>query len=92
MPIPRDIMEQLVAKRAAEHSAAQRDKVRDLALTAVQCLVWGALGIFLILLGAHLTDHVYSRVTFFAGIAVGNGGILFALLAAYRRGERRGDW
>jgi hypothetical protein len=92
MPIPRDIREELIAKRAAEHSAAQRDKLIDLVLTALLCLVWSALGIFLILLGAHLTHRVYARVAFYAGIAVGNGGIIFTLLAAYRRGEKRGDW
>ena len=92
MPIPYDIMDELIAKRAAEHSAAQRDKLLDLVLTALLCLAWSALGIFLILLGAHLTHQVYARVAFYAGIAVGNGGIVFTLLAAYRRGEKRGDW
>ena len=92
MPVPRDIMDELVARRAEEHAAAQREKLRDLALTAVLCLVWSALGISLILLAAHLTHELYARVAFFAGLAVGNGGILFTLLSAYRRGERRGDW
>ena len=85
-------MEELITKRAAEYSAAQRDKFLDFTLTALLCLVWSALGIFLILLGAHLTHPVYARVAFYAGIAVGNGGIIFTLLAAYRRGEKRGDW
>ena len=91
MPIPPDVMEELINKRAAEHSAARRDTIRDLVLTAALCLGWGALGIFLILLAAHLTDAIVARVAFYGGIAIGNGGIIFTLLNTYRRLEKRGD-
>jgi hypothetical protein len=40
----------------------------------------------------HTTDTSYGRMAFFGGLGVGNGGVIFTLLAVYRRGEARGDW
>jgi hypothetical protein len=51
-----------------------------------------ALGLFLMLWSAHTTDAGYGRIAFYAGLIVGNGGILYTLIAAYIFGERRGDW
>ncbi len=71
---------------------AERDKRRDFVRTALLCLVWSGLGIGCILWSAHTTNSIYGRIAFFAGLAIGNGGVIFTLLAAYRRGEERGDW
>ena len=92
MPLPKELLEQMAAHRAAEATEASRDKVHDLILTALQCMSWGALGILCILWSAHTTNLTFGKIAFFGGIAVGNGGIIFTLLAAYRRGEKRGDW
>lgn len=92
MPLPRPLREEMAASRAREREVAERDKQRALGWAALQCVGWAALGVFLILWSAHTTDMTYGRVAFYGGIGAGNGGVLFTLLAAYRRGERRGDW
>ncbi|HEU4642544.1 MAG TPA: hypothetical protein VFS44_08825 [Gemmatimonadaceae bacterium] len=91
MPLPREILAELASKRAAERAAAERDRRRDLARTALECFGWAAAGILAILWSVHTTDPTAGRVAFYGGMGLGNGGILLSLLAAYRRGERRGD-
>ena len=92
MPLPRPLYEEMQARRAAEAVGANRDRRLDLLNTALQCVFWCGLGIFLLLWSFHTTSEVYGRVAFLGGLAIGNGGWLFTVLAAYRRGERRGDW
>ncbi|HEX5437657.1 MAG TPA: hypothetical protein VFW98_10895 [Gemmatimonadaceae bacterium] len=92
MPIPKDLMDEMISKRTAEAMRAERDKVRDLTLTALTCLGWSVLGVLCMLWSAHTTSLVFGKAAFYGGIAIGAGGILFTLLAAYRRGEKRGDW
>src|SRR5687767_12265720 len=92
MPLPDDFLDAMQRQRERQHEEAQRDRNRDLLWTAVQCMCWSGLGIFLILWSAHTTDYAYGMAAFFAGLGIGNGGIIFSLLAAYRRGELRGDW
>lgn len=92
MPLPKEVREELAARRESESHEAERDKWRDILLTSLQCFAWAAIGILLIAWSAHTTDLTYGKAAFFAGLGVGNGGIIFTLLAAYRRGERRGDW
>jgi hypothetical protein len=92
MPLPRARAEELAAERRAEAELAHRDTLWDYVLTALTCLVWAGLGIFLLMWSAHTTSLTYGRIAFWAGLAVGNGGVLFTLIAAYARGERRGDW
>lgn len=92
MPLPDEFLDAMQRQRERQHEEAQRDRNRDLLWTAVQCMCWSALGIFLILWSAHTTDYAYGIAAFFAGLGLGNGGIIFSLLAAYRRGELRGDW
>jgi hypothetical protein len=92
MPLPRELLEEMQQRRRVETRLANRDKVRDLVWTALQCWGWAVLGIVCILWSAHTTVLWLGRTAFWSGLAVGNGGIFFSLLAAYRRGERRGDW
>ena len=92
MPLPTELREKQAARRRAAHAEAERDRVRDLIRTALLCFAWSALGIFLILWSAHTTSRVHGLIAFWGGLGAGNGGIIFTLLAAYRRGERRGDW
>ena len=49
-------------------------------------------GVCAILWSAHTTSRLYGLMAFWGGLALGNGGMLFTLMAAYRRGEERGDW
>jgi hypothetical protein len=92
MPLPRQLLEEMRVTRAAQAEQAHRDTMWSHVRTVVACLAWCALGLCLVMWSAHTTDVGYGRVAFFAGLIVGNGGILFALTAAYARGERRGDW
>ncbi len=92
MPLPKDILEELAAKRRMERETAERDKRRALIICALLCLGWSALGCLLIMWAAHTTSALWGRVAFWAGLGLGYGGIIFTLMETYRRGERRGDW
>lgn len=92
MPLPNELLEEMAARRAAAEEAAERDRARDLASGMLACVGWLALGLFLIMWSAHTTDLTLGRMAFWGGLGVGNGGIIFTLLAVWRRGERRGDW
>ena len=92
MPLPKAILEELGEKRAVESREAGRDQRRAMARTAVQCMGWCVLGLALIGWAFHTADEAIGKVAFWGGLAVGNGGMIHTLLAAYRRGEERGDW
>lgn len=92
MPLPRDVLEEMSVKRAAEVERANRDTVRAFVLAAVSCVGWCAAGLFLLMWSAHTNDVGYGRIAFYAGLVVGNGGIVFTLITAYSRAERRGHW
>lgn len=86
------LRESLAEKRREEHVQANRDKLWDYVRTALMCCAWCALGVFLLAWSAHTTDQAMGEAAFWGGLGVGNTGIIFTLLAAYRRGEKRGDW
>jgi len=92
MPLPERLQRELAAKREAESRRARRDTWRDIGLTCLQVIVWCVLGLASLLTSFHVRDDLTGRMLFWGGLAVGNGGMLFTLLAAYRRGEARGDW
>lgn len=92
MPLPAELLERMAARNRAAETRARWDKVFDLTATALICLLFSAAGIALILYSAHTTVGWIGRTCFWGGCALGNSGIIFTLLAAYRRGERRGDW
>jgi hypothetical protein len=74
MPLPRERLEGMEARHLAESARAERDKLRDYALTALQCVAWCALGLLLVGWSLHTTDATYGRIAFFGGLALGNGG------------------
>lgn len=92
MPIPAEIRDELARRRNAEHREAQRDTRRDHVRTALACWGWCILGLAFIALSFHLTDIAVAEALFWMGLGTGNAGIIFTLLGAYRRGEKRGDW
>jgi hypothetical protein len=61
---------------------------RDHILTALACLGWCAVGLGLIAWSMHTTDEIWGRRAFYAGVGIGNVGIIYTLLAAYRRLDR----
>jgi hypothetical protein len=64
----------------------------DLLATAGACIGFVAIGALCVMWSFHTNEYALGRAAFFAGIGIANGGVIFTLLAAYRRGERRGDW
>jgi hypothetical protein len=92
MPLPRELLHEMAAKRAIETREAERDKLHDYLRSAGVCFFWSLLGCACIMWSAHTTDMILGRIAFFGGLAMGNGGILFTLMGVYRRGEKRGDW
>lgn len=89
--MPPALLEEMSRRRAEEYRLAERDRWRSYALSAVVCLLWAIVGLGCIGWSLHTTDERLGQVLFYAGLALGNGGIVFTLLDAYRRGERRGD-
>ena len=92
MPLPLEIREQMARSRDESSRVADRERRRDMLVTTLQCLGWSAAGIFCIMWSAHTTDTTWGRAAFYGGLGAGNAGTIFTLLAAYRRGEKRGDW
>jgi hypothetical protein len=88
----REVLAAIAARDEESRLQAERDRRRDLLLTALACLGWSALGIMCILWSAHTTNYTYGTIAFYGGLGIGNAGIIFTLLGAYRRGEKRGDW
>ena len=86
------MLESMAERRRAEAVQANRDKTRDYVLTALTCFVWCVIGTFLIAWSAHTTDETLGNMAFWGGLGLGNAGIIYTLLAGYRRGEKRGDW
>ena len=92
MPLPKGLLEEMSVRRAASEEEADRIRTRELVRGTLACVAWCAIGVFLILWSAHTTSLTYGRIAFWTGLGAGNGGIIFTLLAVWRRGERRGDW
>lgn len=92
MPLPREILEEMAVRRRDEAERADRDRTRDLVFSGMRCLAWSFAGVASILWSAHTADPIAGRVAFWSGVLVGNTGIAYTLLQAYRRGEKRGDW
>jgi hypothetical protein len=92
MPIPRTSYDELIARSEAAHRAAQSDAVRDMLKTCGHMVFWVLAGWTFIGLAAHSTNETVGWILYWTGLAVWIPGVLFSLLAAYRRGEKRGDW
>jgi hypothetical protein len=92
MPIPIEIREELQRRHLGEHRQAERDKHWDFVRTALQCWAWCLAGLALVAWSFHSTNEVTARAMFWAGVGIGNAGMIFSILGLYRRGEARGDW
>jgi len=92
MPSRRGTVEEFVERNADADARADRERRNDMLRTAAACIAWAAVGIYCLMWSIHTTDMTLGKAAFYCGIGVGNGGVIFTLLAAYRRGERRGDW
>lgn len=92
MAIRRPDYDALIERREAEHKRAAGDTFRDLAKTCVQMVCWVLAGWTFIGFSVHTTNEIVGRILWWTGLGVWISGVLYSLLAAYRRGEQRGDW
>ena len=92
MPIPRKKYEELIASHELAHRDARNDTFWDLLKTGGHLAFWVACGLAFLGLALHTTDASWGRIFWIGGHLVWISGVLFSLLAAYRRGEQRGDW
>ena len=92
VPTPRKGYREMIERSEGEHRAAQGETVGDLVKTCGHMVFWVLAGWTLIGFSAHGTDATLGWILYWLGFAVWIPGVLFSLLAAYRRGEKRGDW
>ena len=86
------LRDEMTARDRLAYEDAERDRMRDLAITSLQCMAWVLAGLALIGWAFHTTSMTWGRIAFLSGIGIGNAGWIFTILAAHRRGEQRGDW
>jgi hypothetical protein len=79
-----------------ERLAASREMDRmyrwELVRTCGEMLGWTVTGCVIAAWGFHVTSPPRGRMLLMAGILVTWVGVLYSLIGAYRRGEKRGDW
>lgn len=92
MPLPEQYRRQLMETRAAAERESRWDGWLALLRAVGEIVLWTFLGLLGIGLSFHTNDFELGRVYWLVGAIVWIGGVSFALLAAYKRGEDRGDW
>jgi hypothetical protein len=79
------------AERAARVEADERDHRRNVMLTLAACAGWALIGLVAVLWSAHTTNARHGWMAVYAGVFVGNGGVLGTLMYAYYR-QKKGEW
>lgn len=92
MALERPYEQEQMVRNAALERQARRDYWRDIFRTMLHLAFWVAVGLVLLGSALHTHDAVLGHILWLAGQTVWLSGVLFSLLAAYRRGSRRGDW
>jgi hypothetical protein len=92
MPLPEKYRRQLMETHAAAERESQWDGWRALGRVIGEITLWTVLGLFCIAMAFHTFGLELGRIYWFAGCIVWIGGVSYAVLSAYRRGEERGDW
>ena len=92
MPLPKEYHAALIERHEKSERSARRDTMRDMFRTMGHLAFWVLCGLAFFGLAFHTTDHAVGMMLWYAAHIVWIGGVAGALLAAYRRGERRGDW
>jgi uncharacterized YccA/Bax inhibitor family protein len=92
MPIQKEYYDALIERNGKTERSARRDTTRDMLRTMGYLALCVLGGLALIGFALHVSDYAVGIIFWWAGHAVWLSGVLFVLLAAYRRGEKRGDW
>jgi polyferredoxin len=92
MALERPYEKEQMERNARLDRQARRDYWRDILRTMLHLAFWVAVGLGLMGSALHTRDAALGGVLWLAGQTLWLSGVLFSLLAAYRRGSRRGDW
>jgi uncharacterized YccA/Bax inhibitor family protein len=92
MPLAEKYYQQLIESRAAAERQSRWDKWRELSRDHGEITLSTALGMALVFLAFWTSDIQLGAIYWLLGCIVWIGGVSIAVLAAYRRGEERGDW
>lgn len=84
--------ERIGREREQASREADRDSRLDLLRVCAEMVGWTVLGLLLAGMAFRVTDYSVGLVFLYAGMVVNIGGVAWAIVAAYLRGERRGDW
>ena len=87
----RGTLEKFVEGNADAEAKAERGRRNEWLAAATGCFAWAAAGIWCVMWSFHTSDETLGSVAFYGGLGIANGGVIFTLLAAYRREERRGS-
>src|SRR5262249_35650139 len=83
-------------ERAAAHLAteemASRDARRPTFIGAALCFFWLVVGLYIFAWSMHVTDHKTGMIFFWAGLLVGNTGIVLSSYWVVRKMTARGDF
>jgi len=92
MPMPKQYRDELEEKHEQAEREARRATRSDLLRAFRDMVFWTVLGLIVFGFAFHVVDPDIGVALSWAARGIGFGGVAFSLLAAYRRGERRGDW
>lgn len=84
--------ERIGRERELASLQAERDSRRELLRVCAELVGWTALGLVIAGMAFRVTDYRMGMICLYAGMVVNIGGVTGALVTAYLRGERRGDW
>jgi fatty acid desaturase len=92
MPTAADERKARVERYARSEREARRDTRREMLRALAVIAFWTFCGLALIGMALHVSDATTGRALWLGGHIVWIAGVAATLLAAYRRGEQRGDW
>ncbi len=79
-------------ERAEELLALEREAEREeraaTARTLISCFAWVLIGLALMSYAVHTTDLRVGGMAYWAGLLLGNGGVLLTLIGAFLRSMR----
>lgn len=80
----------------AEREQASREATRayrwELFRACMEVLGWTVAGLVIAAFGFHVTDYETGMIFLYSGMLVNWSGAFWSIFAAYRRGQKRGDW
>ena len=92
MPLPERYLREQREHRAAAEREAQRETRLAWLRVLAELAAWTLLGLAGIGTAWHSRDFDVGMAWWWAGATIWVGGVSAAVLSAYRRGEKRGDW